>query len=550
MIRAWPTTAWLGRHARTGVAGTLAIASVLAATPVDGRAAPPVHSWPMLAGSADRRGQTGSSPATIASPAWTFSRDSQDRLVNFIPQSGVVCSRDLVFAIGWVQVAATRQYSVYGIDRRTGGLRWSRPVSAPAVDSWSSPAIDESNRAVITATGKTIAAFDLLTGSPLWTTSLPRNVVNASPLVTPDLGLADRLFITQYDGFGGQGLLTCINIDPQLGLANPFAPGQVVWSAPIGGSSGNTPAYADGVVYCSAIGELDVAGSIQAFDARSRTTPAPIWTSTREGHGFYGGVSVHADALGLWLYAASYDFEGGVHASELVKLNALDGSVVWTTPCNRTSSTPVVLDDGRIILSGGIAGYGTVPGVEVFVDAGGTVDLAWDSAIDTWSDADNDASIDPGEFLPLGGWSQSPLYIPTSGRLLVGALPLAGDLNGYCPDLYILDLSLLPPLGSPEGPLDRAFIADHATGAGATPALADANIYAIGAGGVLAFGPPPARADVDGNGVVDIDDLYAWEQGSGMRDVDLNGAVDELDHTALIRAVREDESLGAPGGWR
>ncbi len=57
-----------------------------------------------------------------------------------------------------------------------------------------------------------------------------------------------------------------------------------------------------------------------------------------------------------------------------------------------------------------------------------------------------------------------------------------------------------------------------------------------------------AQPDVNGDGRADIEDLYSWEQGSGARDVDANGLVDDQDREALLKVIRcrelEDMSAG------
>lgn len=520
------------------VAAVVAVAT--AAAPFAAASMPDDVCWPMVGGDGLRTGVTAAAGADELAAAWTVSADLQGRVITFVGPSAVVCSVDAVMALGWVMNGPQKQYFLYAIERGSGAIRWAAGVASPAADSWSAPVIDAANGTVIATTGKTVAAFDIATGAARWTRVLGRNIVNASALVTTDLGVSNRLFITQFDGFGEAGLLTCINVDARLGVANPHDPGEVVWTAAIGGSSGNSPAYADGVVYCSSIGQVFAAGRVQAFDARSETEPAPIWTAVVPDHGFYGGVSVAAREDGLFLYAASYAFEGGMDAARLLKLDALTGEVVWATPCNRTASTPVVLGDGRIVVSGGVWGYGTVPSVEIFVDEGASVSRAWHSVLDTWAD-DGDEWIEEGEFLALGGWSHLPVVAGGGRWLLAGAIAPSASIGSAYAELFRIDLDLLPPLGTPSGPADRSFIVAQAGLIGSSPAVADGNVYSIGSGGLRAFGVRTPAADVSGDGVVDIEDLYWWTQGRGARDVDGSGVIDEADRAALEQRVRRGE---------
>lgn len=50
---------------------------------------------------------------------------------------------------------------------------------------------------------------------------------------------------------------------------------------------------------------------------------------------------------------------------------------------------------------------------------------------------------------------------------------------------------------------------------------------------------PPA--DVNADFVVDIEDLYSWEQGMGLRDVDGNASVDAADRGLLLQTLRQNE---------
>jgi hypothetical protein len=55
------------------------------------------------------------------------------------------------------------------------------------------------------------------------------------------------------------------------------------------------------------------------------------------------------------------------------------------------------------------------------------------------------------------------------------------------------------------------------------------------------FGALPLLLDVNRDGRVDVEDIYAWEQGRGSRDVDGNGAVNAADREQLIGAIRVNE---------
>ncbi len=510
---------------------------------------PPDATWTMPCGNPQRTSVAATLSPTTTTPAWTITTDPQGRAITFPGGMSPVCTRDHVFAIGSVVISAQKQFFLFAINRRTGAHAWSRQITAPVADSWSPPIIDERNGTIITTTGKVVAAYELSTGAPRWSVTLARTIVNASALITTDLGVSNRLFITQYDGFGSSGLLTCINIDPQFGIANPFALGHVLWSAPIGGSSGNSPAYVDGIIFCASVGELDVYGQAQAFDARSITEPAPLWTQYTVDHNFFGGCSLRADEHGLWLFAASYAFAGNVSSARLYKFNALTGDIVWNTSANRTCSTPILLDDGRILLAGGLWGYGTIPSLEIFVDHGPTVTRAWHSVLDTWQDADSDSIIDAGEFFAVGGWNQqpianapSPITSPIPREIWLGAIPSAPETGAAYATLYNLDLTRLPPIGTLSGPSDRSFVIATRAGAGASPCPTDRSIYSTGTSGLTALGPIPGRYDVNSDGRVDIDDLYAWTQGTGQRDTDLDGDIDQKDQADLIAQIRRNES--------
>lgn len=516
------------RRAAGFVAGLWPVAAVFAAPP---------GVWTHAGGVPARTAAAWAGPAALGAPAWVLSRDVQGRVITFVSHASPVVSRELVIVPGSVLDGPTRRYSLYAVRRRDGVIAWASPVDGPELESWSSAAIQERLGMAYFASGRAVRAVRLGDGSLAWTRALPRPVVNASVLVTHDLGPAERLFITSFDGFGVEGELHAINISPRLGSANPFDPGQLIWSAPIGGSSGNTPAYADGRVFVSAVAEFEMAGEVLAFDARATgTTPAPIWrTSNTIAEGFYGGVAVGGGRV----YAASYNFDGGLSSSNLLALDAETGAAAWSVPCNRTASTPVLMGGGRLLLSGGLAGFGSVPTVECFEDHGATAVRLWHSALDTWVDTDGDGGLDRGEFLELGGWTHVPAARLGPGGVIafVGTVSPSGATSAACVRLSLIDLALTPASGG--------FVREVSDEAGGTPALAGANLYSVGDAGLVAFGPRPTNADVDGDGAVSIEDVYAWDQGRGERDVDGDGAVSPMDKDMLIEEVRGEDEAGA-----
>lgn len=525
--------------------------------------------WPQFGGSRGRVSSNDAGPASLSAPAWILNTDSGGNAISFVGQCGLAVSRDVVVAIGSITVNSQKQFKLWAIDRRTGQQRWAASITTPTLDSWSSPAIDvRTNRAVV-ASGNKVAAFDLTSGALAWQATLAAPVVNASPLLTSGhgagpqggqwhggLGLANRVFVTEYDGFGSDGALTCINSDPFHAGANPRQPGDVLWSVPIGGSSGNTPAFNDGIVYVATLGPTGFgAGQILAFRADATTAPDPVWVFDNAiDEGFFGGVCIvpasnaaHAPAS---IFAASYAFTGGRTSSNLVKLDASTGALRWSVGCNRTSSTPVVLPDGRIIVSGGVRGFGTVPTVQVFKDNGTSASLIWDSAAATWVDTNANGVMDLGEYTVLGGWSVQPAFAasPTLPRLFVGAVPTNPASVAACTDLYALDTAKLP--FNAGGTAQPGFLSMHFVGAGSTPALADGNLYTIGAGGLVAFGPTPPRCDVNADGIVDVEDLYSWFRGAGQRDVNGDGVVNDADRAALEADLRRDEIADMTAGRR
>ena len=133
------------------------------------------------------------------------------------------------------------QIIAINVDR--GQDAWTTVIEKGVLDSWASPTIDTTNNAVLIGSGNVVYSLDADDGSVNWSTELEKSVVNASLCVA-----SGRAFITDYDGFGVTGKLYCINLAANT-QDNPYQPGDIVWSDTIGGTSGNTPACRDGVVY-------------------------------------------------------------------------------------------------------------------------------------------------------------------------------------------------------------------------------------------------------------------------------------------------------------
>lgn len=536
--------------------------------------APAFAQWTTLTGSDDRVAVSDLPFPSLASPSWICSTDINGDLIRFVAPSSVVVFEDTVLAVGRVRPggAGMSQYYLFAICRVDGSVVWqallSRESFAFPRSSYSTPTIDPVNRIALVPSGNALVAFALADGQFCWQADLSNLIINASAIVTSgspqgDLGPADRAFITDYDGASGSGSLYCINVDAYDAGKNPFLPGDVVWSVPLPGTSGNTPAYARGKVFVSSTGVQSGTArfsEVHAYDAAScDQQPLPLWTwinplEASEGlpEGFFGGVSVHGPtvACNTWaVYAATYNFSTAGETyfqSHLVKLDADSGQLLWQTPtlCNRTSSIPIPLDDGRIVLSGGIAGFGTLPTIEVFQDLCSSATRLWDSVSATWVDSNQNDAPDVGEYLVVGGRTQQPIVSTRGGSpaLLVPTPPfnLDQDDTTYSTALQILELD--------ADPMSPAFIRDQFTGAGSSPALADRNIYTIGQAGLFAFGPTPARLDVDDDKRPTTDDLVAWEQGVGLLDVDRNDVINPNDRQALREGLRLREPSDMASG--
>ncbi len=487
--------------------------------------------WPTLAGSSDRAGEAQSGFVALIEASWVLSADRDGVELAFMAMSGVVVSDGFGFALAEREGACV----LVKIELGAGEVVWVSEVPPAFFDSWATPTIDLERRNILLATDLYLLSIDGKSGEELWRIEFDGDAVNATVAVTEDLGPRDRAFVTDFSFGGRHASLYCVNLDPFDAALNPYRPGELIWKSEIGGFGGTTPAYRDGRVYIATSADGGFGpGRIHAFDATSDKAQSPLWTFINpRATDFFGGVSVRERDGRSFVYGASFAFDGQTESANLVKLDADDGSLQWSVASNRTDSIPIVLDDGRIVLSTGLAGSGSKPMIEVFVDLGDRAELAWDSVTATWDDVDGDGVCELGEFLVVGGWNHQPIVSRDGDEQLVygGAIPTGGGQFGAFTDLYAIDLNNL----------GGEFLVGHFRGAGGSPTIAGGFLLSVGETGLHAFAVPTFDFDINGDGLVDIDDLYAWEQGRGDRDVDGDGTIDATDRTLLIRELRREE---------
>ncbi len=411
--------------------------------------------WTHLARNPARDAITHGAPRNLNDLAWEFRLGVDDEFVG--PSSPVVADGRIFVNVRHFENNLQTSNRLVAVDERDGAELWGVTIELDALDSWSSPAVDVRNATVLIGSGATLHALDTSSGLERWQTRLQpgRLVVNASPVVTSDLVThgtpSNRAFITD---FGTQSAtLYAVNVDPRDETNNPHDPGEIVWTAPLGGASGASPAYQGGRVYVTT-----VSGEVQAFDALAGG--APLWTFRTAAGGFFGGITIRAG----FAYAATYEFSGGENNSRLYKIAADSGELVWEIPCERTSSIPVIAGARTIYLAGGVHGFGSAVKIQAFADHGDWAELLWDTHADT------------GGALLIGGWSHQPAF--SCGMLYAGTLPNQPGFTAYR-DLRILNVSLRPA--------DPGFVVAFDPDAGGSPALTSNGIYSIGPNGLFTF---------------------------------------------------------------
>jgi len=483
----------------------------------------------------------GPNTLTTANIAWDANESPQGySLFEFESATGAILYNGRVYAVA--KYLEPNEAAWNGFDKTASQLvaydansrhrLWNTVIDIAVWDSWSTPSVDGKNNTILIASGNltadgwntlagTIYAIDAINGSIIWSNQLDTAVLNASVCVAEGLEHG-RAFITDYDGFGTGGKLYCINLDPNT-AQNPYNPGQIVWSDVLGSTSGNSPAYKDGIVYVSSNGNADSNGygAIYAYDAVANI-PIRKWIATDPNfEGFTSGVTVTKAG---YIYAVCYDWGDEVeNNSALCKIDCNNGDIVWITQTERTSSMPVVVGD-KIYISGGINGYGSRPKVSAFHDLGDSVVKLWETP----------------SSMAVGGWTNQLIY--ADGKLYVGAIPLTGNYFGSYEELYILNVEL-----SPE---DEGFVIAHHTDAlcGNNPAVTHDSLYAIGADGLVKFYQTALLADTDADKVVDCYDLfnianqwlYDGSIGGKRADLNLDGRINFTDFTLLANTWHGD----------
>lgn len=430
--------------------------------------------WPQFAHDAQRTSQSSPGPAGLSARMWSAAEYPAGTPLVFEGPSSPIVYNGRVYANARHIVNNTHvNNKLVAFDAATGTVQFETIIDKSVGESWSTPAIDPVHGTVLLGSGSRLFAIDAVAGGVAWSTPLARPVVNASAAIYED-ALRGRVLITDYTGFGAGGSLYCINTAVLDESLNPFQPGDIVWTEPLGTTIGSTPALVNDVVYVSAATGNYPAyfDYVYAFNLFGEPADRLRWawhTDALATDVFYSGV---AYANGF-IYAATYTFSGSGDTARMFKVNAATGAGVWTVACNRTASTPVVAGN-RIYLSTGIAGFGSVPRVQAFDDFGTSAVKAWDTYSDT------------GGTLVIGGWTHQPAL--ADGILYVGKIPTNVNSFGPYTDLYMLDVSLTP--ANPD------FIRGHRAGVGSSPAISNGRVYSIGASGLQSIG---VRGDLCGD---------------------------------------------------
>ncbi|MGE3181892.1 MAG: PQQ-binding-like beta-propeller repeat protein [Phycisphaerae bacterium] len=441
--------------------------------------------WPQLGGDARHSGLATFGPQSFSRLSWVADPEKGEEF-NYHASPAIADGRVYVSARGYVDNALDATLAI-AFHRGTGARAWTTPLPPEFNDSWSAPCVDSANQRVLFTADQTIYALNEVSGDIAWQCELVRPIVNASPTITAGLFAGpvrrNRALITDFST-SGNGRVYSINVDPRDDTANPFEPGEIVWSRVVGATSGATVAYENGLVIVPSSDFEFVnqgagfAAKLTAFDVEDgrQEWVAPLGPND----GFFGGVTLSAG----FAYAATYDFNGTSDNSRLFKVSLADGAVTWSVPCERSASIPVIAADGTIFLSAGLTGFGSTPKLQAFADLGA-------SAVKLWDTHDDSSGL-----LVLGGWTSHPVLV--NDRLYT-TIPSESGLFDSFVSAVIVDAT--------AHPADKAFVVDFHDGIGGSIAIDQSGkLVSVGSAGVLAFETLVA-GDTNCDGAITVSDI-------------------------------------------
>jgi len=465
----------------------------------------------------------------LSAPAWVY--DAGGRFAAMGQASPVIATDGTVVVLGRLDGLP----HAIALDAADGAELWRAPIDEPALDSWSSPAI--ATGLVAVASGSAMVGLDPADGAELWRADLPAIVVNASPAI---VGSPRRVLIGTYDPFGGGAQLVAVNADPFDAATNPYEPGEVAASVGISWAAGATPAIDAGLAIIPTVGPDAGAGAgdVRALALSPDALPGTLaWQATNPVEaGFFGSAA----ATGGTALAASFGFFGARDNSNLLAIDTATGATRWSIAAERTNATPIALGDGRVALSGGLDGFGSLATVQLYEDRGDHAQRLWDLVDATWEDLDGDGAVERGEYLRLGGWSHQPaaLRTPDGGlALLVGVPPEPAGPLAVGPGLALLDLDAPPE--------SARFVRAQSDLGGSSPAVGAGVAVSVGPASVAGFAlmTGPCVADCDGSGTLDVFDFLcfqnAFDAGEAAADCDGSGTLDVFDFLCFQNAFED-----------
>ena len=315
------------------------------------------------------------------------------------------------------------------IDEYTGSVLWNVSIeSAPHSDytcrSWVTPAYHD-GRVFLSAADT--YCFNATDGAEVWNFTHPTDcgAINGGCAIAEGM-----VFTSDWDGRH----YYCLDEDD----------GTEIWNFTVADDDAqSTPAISDGRVVFGGW-KWGHGGHIYCVNL---TTGSEEWNITTPDCPC-GSAAISGDVV----YMTTYDFSETRDPGELYALNIADGSIIWSQPIQRTSSTPAVAY-GNVYVCGGCLG---VSDLMTYCFNATTGELLW-----------NTSASDE-----IGNWKCSVAV--ADGKVFVGKPYFEGGVMDYV-GTYALNASTGEIVWNyPEG--------------GASPAVADGMVFTIGGGRVYSFG--------------------------------------------------------------